>query len=314
MLHLPKSFNKEDPPKYSKEVEQLEGGGHRCWAIPGFDQLFILNITKKCLQQTKLTKSRETWRNGSQPLKDSHRRRWSCPPIAAKIFQLNIFFCQLLRKRHHINKISKRDPVFAGVNIVQVPPMVHWPVSNLFVTTKFVSYFEMTCEQKLSLPCSLHPEEKRHLCLDLYKRLHHKVVALLWVPSQLCWEWSLVRLFIQFSLYPTTSNTQTSSCLYSLTEDVMRYIATRVPHPKTSPYKNVKSVQKAKVCEQSNLQYHVITMRNWQTWNMKGNGGKKRVVIICPQAMLPSSISSIAMATRFLEIFIFVEFLDKMSS
>ena len=223
-------------------------------------------------------------------------------------------FCQLLRKRHHINKISKRDPVFAGVNIVQVPPMVHWPVSNLFVTTKFVSYFEMTCEQKLSLPCSLHPEEKRHLCLDLYKRLHHKVVALLWVPSQLCWEWSLVRLFIQYSLYPTTSNTQTSSCLYSLTEDVMRYIATRVPHPKTSPYKNVKSVQKAKVCEQSNLQYHVITMRNWQTWNTKGNGGKKRVVIICPQAMLPSSISSIAMATRFLEIFIFVEFLDNLSA
>ena len=181
--------------------------------------------------------------------------------------------------------------------------MAHW--QDIAVKAKFVSYFEMTCEQKLFLPCSLHPEEKRHLCLDLYKRLHHKVVALLWVPSQLCWEWSLVRLFIQYSLYPTTSITQTSSCLYSLTEDVMRYIATRVPQPKTSPYKNVESVQKAKFCEQSiTLQCHVITMRNCQTWNMKGNGGKKRVVIICPQAMLPSSISSIAMATRFLKIFI----------
>ena len=201
--------------------------------------------------------------------------------------------------------------MFAGVNIVQMPSMAHWQVSNLFVKAKFVSSFEMTSEQKLFLPCSLHPEEKRHLCLDLYKRHHHKVVALLWVPSPLCWEWSLVRLFIQYSFHPTPSKTQTSSCLYSLTEDVMRYIATRVPHPKTSPYKNVKSVQKAKVCEQSNLQYHVVTMRYWQTWNMKGNGGKKRVVIICPQAMLPSSISSIAMATRFLEIFIFVEFRKK---
>ena len=201
--------------------------------------------------------------------------------------------------------------MFAGVNIVQMPSMAHWQVSNLFVKAKFVSSFEMTSEQKLFLPCSLHPEEKRHLCLDLYKRLHHKVAALLWVPSPLCWEWSLVRLFIQYSFHPTPSKTQTSSCLYSLTEDVMRYIATRVPHPKTSPYKNVKSVQKAKVCEQSNLQYHVVTMRYWQTWNMKGNGGKKRVVIICPQAMLPSSISSIAMATRFLEIFIFVEFRKK---
>ena len=179
--------------------------------------------------------------------------------------------------------------------------MAHWQVSNLFVKAKFVLYFEMNSEQKLFLPCSLHPEEKRHLCLDLYKRLHHKVVALLWVPSPLCREWSLVRRFIQYSFYPTTSITQTSSCLYSLTEDVMRYIATRVPHPKTSPYKNVKSVQKAKVCKQINLQYHVITTRNWQTWNMNGNGGKKRVVIICPQAMLPSSISSIAMATRFLK-------------
>ena len=107
-------------------------------------------------------------------------------------------FCQLLRKRKP-HKISKGDPVFAGVNIVQVPSMAHWQVSNLFVKAKFVLYFEMNSEQKLFLPCSLHPEEKRHLCLDLYKRLHHKVVALLWVPSPLCWEWSLVRLFIQYS-------------------------------------------------------------------------------------------------------------------
>ena len=79
-------------------------------------------------------------------------------------------------------------------------------------------------------------------------------------------------LFIQYSLYPTTSNTQTSSCLYSLTEDVMRYIATRVPHPKTSPYKNVKSVQKAKVCKQSNLQSAISCHNHEKLANLKYEG------------------------------------------
>ena len=186
--------------------------------------------------------------------------------------------------------------MFAGVNIV-----AHWQVSNLFVKAEFVSYFRWILNRSCTYR-AVFTQKKRGICvwictrgfttkLSLSSGFHHHSVE----NGHLC------GCSFSILLFTTTYNTQISSCLYSLTEAVMRYIATRVPQPKTSPYKNVKSVQKAKVCKQINLQYHVITTRNWQTWNMNGNGGKKRVVIICPQAMLPSSISSIAMATRFLK-------------
>ena len=67
------------------------------------------------------------------------------------------------------NKISKRDLVFAGVNIVQVPSMAHWQVSNLLVKAIFFRFLRWLLNRSCSYR-AVFTQKKRGICVWICTR------------------------------------------------------------------------------------------------------------------------------------------------